>query len=49
MRASVELHADFDPRTHYQLTLRTAELTDVERNAAGLAVSGPDDIDLERP
>jgi hypothetical protein len=45
----VELHADFDPRRHYQLTLSAGELTDVERNAAGLAVRSPDDIELELP
>jgi hypothetical protein len=45
----VELHADFDPRRHYQLTLNPGELTDVERNAAGLAVRSVDDIDLDLP
>ena len=45
----VELHPEFDPRTHYQLTLRAGELTEVERNAAGLAVRSVDDIDLELP
>jgi hypothetical protein len=45
----VELHADFDPRRHYQLTLNAGELTDVERNAAGLAVRSVDDIDLDLP
>ncbi|MFR9774014.1 BREX system ATP-binding protein BrxD [Nocardia sp. SC052] len=38
----VELHADWNPREHYQITLRTDELTDVERNA----VTSADDIDL---
>lgn len=38
----VEQFDDFDPRQHYALTLRTDELTDVERNAAQSA----DDIDL---
>ena len=33
---------DFDPRTHYRLTIGANELTDVERNAA----AGLDDIDL---
>jgi hypothetical protein len=45
----VELHPDFDPRRDYRLTLRTAELTDVERNAAGLSVNSVDDIDLDLP
>jgi len=45
----VELHPDFDPRRHYQLTLTAAELTDVERNAAGLAVRSVDDIELDLP
>jgi len=45
----VELHPDFDPRRHYRLTLSAAELTDVERNAADLAVRGVDDIELELP
>jgi len=45
----VELHPDFDPRAHYQLTLRAGELTDVERNAAGLAVRSVDDIELNLP
>jgi hypothetical protein len=43
----VELHPDFDPRAHYQLTLRASELTDVERNAANLPVRGVDDVDLD--
>lgn len=43
----VELHPDFDPRRHYQLTLTASELTDVERNAAGLAVRSVDDIELD--
>jgi len=45
----VELHADFDPRRHYQLTLAAAELTEVERNAAGLAVQSVDDVKLDLP
>lgn len=32
----VEEFDDFDPHRHYALTLNPAELTDVERNAAGL-------------
>lgn len=43
----VEQFPDFDPRRHYQLTLAPVELTEVERNAAGLAVTSVDDIDLE--
>ncbi len=40
----VELHADFDPRKHYKLTLSTGEMTVNERAAAG--VSTVDDIEL---
>ena len=46
----VDQFADFDPRTHYALTLSTSELSDVERNAAALApraAMSPDDIDLD--
>jgi hypothetical protein len=32
----VDQHPDFDPRKHYQLTVRATELSDVERNAAHL-------------
>ncbi len=45
----VDQFPDFDPRGHYHLTLTTAELTDVERNAAGLVASNVDDIDLTLP
>jgi hypothetical protein len=45
----VELHADFDPQVHYQLTLGAGELTDVERNAAGLVVRSVDDVELDLP
>jgi hypothetical protein len=45
----VELHGEFDPRKHYQLTLNVGELTDVERNAAGLAVRSVNDIELDVP
>ncbi len=41
----VDLHADFDPRQHYALTVAESELTAVERNAR--AASNVDDIDLE--
>ncbi|MFF3130165.1 BREX system ATP-binding protein BrxD [Streptomyces mirabilis] len=35
---------DFDPRRHYSLTLRTAELSDTERNAASSAADIPLDL-----
>jgi hypothetical protein len=38
----VELYEDWDPRRHYELTLRSDELTEVERNYATA-----DDIDLQ--
>ncbi|MFG1952681.1 BREX system ATP-binding protein BrxD [Micromonospora sp. NPDC048830] len=38
----VDQFADWDPRRHYELTLRADELTEVERNAAASA----DDIEL---
>ncbi|MBQ1090125.1 BREX system ATP-binding protein BrxD [Streptomyces sp. B93] len=41
----VDTFDDFDPRTHYTLTVRTAELDEVERNAAASA----GDVDLELP
>lgn len=36
---------DFDPRSHYSLTVTDTELTDIERNAR--AASHPDEIDLD--
>lgn len=36
---------DFDPRQHYRLTVKSSELTDVERNSA--AAASADDIDLD--
>jgi hypothetical protein len=45
----VELHRDFDPRRDYPLTLTAGELTEVERNAAGIAVHSVDDIELDLP
>jgi hypothetical protein len=42
----VDQFPDFNPRQHYQLTLATAEMTDVERNAAA---SFPDDVRLDPP
>jgi hypothetical protein len=41
----VDQFNDFDPRQHYKLTVRTDELSDVERNAAAGATS-VDDIEL---
>ena len=41
----IDLHADFDPRRDYALTLTDGELTDVERNAR--AATTPDDVELE--
>jgi hypothetical protein len=46
----VDQYADFDPRRHYRLTLRRDELTEVERNAAGVLmspVSTADDVNLD--
>jgi hypothetical protein len=43
----VDQFADFDPRAHYALTVRPAELTDAERGARSGPVSAPDDIDLD--
>jgi hypothetical protein len=40
----VDLHADFDPRLHYQLTLAENEMTPNERAAAG--ATSVDDIAL---
>ena len=42
----VDLHADFDPRRDYKLTVADNELTAVERNARAGA-SNPDDIELD--
>ncbi|MGW2558681.1 BREX system ATP-binding protein BrxD [Streptomyces sp. NPDC001514] len=42
----VDLHDDFDPRVHYALTVSSAELNEVERNAAA-ADAG--DIELDLP
>jgi hypothetical protein len=41
----VDQFPDFDPRQHYALTLAEAEMTTVERSAAG--APGIDDIDLD--
>ncbi|WP_254666126.1 BREX system ATP-binding protein BrxD [Streptomyces sp. WMMB 322] len=40
----VDQFEDFDPRQHYQLTVHSSELTDVERNAAA---SSADDVELD--
>ena len=40
----VDLHADFDPRRHYQLTLAESEMSAIERAAA--AATSVDDIEL---
>ncbi|MFE3138977.1 BREX system ATP-binding protein BrxD [Streptomyces scopuliridis] len=42
----VDEFADFDPREHYQLTVSSGELTDIERNAAA---DRADAIELELP
>lgn len=42
----IDQFPDFDPRAHYRLTLRSGDLTDVERNAAALNGSA-DEIELE--
>ncbi|MFJ6199301.1 BREX system ATP-binding protein BrxD [Micromonospora sp. NPDC092111] len=46
----VDQFADWDPRRHYEMTLRADELTEVERNAAASpaapAASAVDDIEL---
>ncbi|MFI6246511.1 BREX system ATP-binding protein BrxD [Streptomyces sp. NPDC051016] len=44
----VDEFADFDPRLHYALTVSSAELNEVERNAAA-APGDADDIELELP
>jgi hypothetical protein len=41
----VDLHADFDPRKHYILTLAESEMSVTERAAAS-AASTVDDIEL---
>ncbi|MEV6153024.1 BREX system ATP-binding domain-containing protein [Nonomuraea sp. NPDC052129] len=46
----VDQFADFDPRVHYQLTVGTGDLNEIERNAVSAdALSGGcvDDIKLE--
>jgi len=41
----VDQFPDFDPRTHYALTMTDSELTEIERNAR--AAGSVDDIDLD--
>jgi hypothetical protein len=46
----VDQFPDFDPHRDYRLTLRREELSEVERNAAGLVVraaASADDVDLD--
>jgi hypothetical protein len=40
----IDLHEDFDPRQHYQLTLASTEMTSVEREAQAQNVN---DIELD--
>jgi hypothetical protein len=42
----IEEHPEFDPAVHYELSVTTAELNEVERAAAGV-VRGVDDIELD--
>lgn len=42
----VDLYDDFDPRTHYSLTVEANELTDVERATATTPTS-LDDIEID--
>ena len=43
----VDEFEDFDPRRHYALTVSSAELNEVERNAAATTADSADDIDLD--
>ncbi|MFI5806347.1 BREX system ATP-binding protein BrxD [Streptomyces sp. NPDC051561] len=44
----IDLHDDFDPRTHYKLTLGSSDLTATERNLAAPApAASADDLDLD--
>ncbi|MEU1594616.1 BREX system ATP-binding protein BrxD [Streptomyces sp. NPDC005708] len=45
----IDEFADFDPRRHYALTLRAAELSDTERNAAAGTATGAADVPLDLP
>ncbi|WP_250297839.1 BREX system ATP-binding protein BrxD [Streptomyces sp. A 4/2] len=42
----VDQFDDFDPRQHYALTVKAAEMSEVERNAAAIS---PDEIELDLP
>ncbi|MFF3261395.1 BREX system ATP-binding domain-containing protein [Streptomyces sp. NPDC002932] len=42
----VDQFDDFDPRQHYALTVKAAEMSEVERNAAA---GGPDEVELDLP
>ncbi len=42
----IEEHPEFDPAVHYELTVSSAELNELERLAAGV-VRGVDDIELD--
>ncbi|MFD6811872.1 BREX system ATP-binding domain-containing protein, partial [Streptomyces anthocyanicus] len=44
----IDQFPDFDPRTHYKLTVSSGDLTATERNLAAHApVASADDLDLE--
>ncbi|MDN3053474.1 BREX system ATP-binding protein BrxD [Streptomyces sp. SRF1] len=45
----VDEFEDFDPRQHYALTVSSAELNEVERNAAAATADSADDIELDVP
>lgn len=42
---TIELHRDFDPRSDYDMTIRTAELNEAEREAAASRTA--DDVELD--
>ncbi|BFU45759.1 BREX system ATP-binding protein BrxD [Krasilnikovia sp. MM14-A1004] len=42
----VDQFEDWDPRQRYELTLQADELTDVERNAAGVSPGSAGDVDI---
>ena len=44
----IDLYADYDPRTHYQLVLDASEMNAVERTSAGVS-STVDDIAIDLP
>lgn len=43
----IDQFADFDPRTHYSLKIEAAELSDIEREAAGIQSTNDIVLDLE--